>query len=124
LRRVEVAGRQLLSVYKSCRALEARVHGIGSDKVTRSFNGKVDFQALLIGGQEYPAKELVAVWGRDLNTYWTADLRGNVFHFDGTQWKLIVRGPDFKTRQKFEALWPTRDGSLIAVTNDNVYALE
>jgi hypothetical protein len=57
---------------------------IGSDKVARSFNGKVDFQALLIGGQEYPAKELVAVWGRDLNTYWTADLRGNVFHFDGT----------------------------------------
>jgi hypothetical protein len=97
---------------------------IGSDKVTRSFNGKVDFQALLIGGQEYPAKELVAVWGRDLNTYWTADLRGNVFHFDGTQWKLIVRGPDFKARQKFEALWPTHDGSLIAVTNDDVYALE
>ena len=97
---------------------------IGSDKVARAFNGKVDFQALLIGGQEYPAKELVAVWGRDLNTYWTADLRGNVFHFDGTQWKLIVRGPDFKARQKFEALWPTRDGSLIAVTNDDVYALE
>jgi class 3 adenylate cyclase len=97
---------------------------IGSDKVTRSFNGKVDFQALLIAGQEYPAKELVAVWGRDLNTYWTADLRGNVFHFDGTQWKLIVRGPDFKARQKFEALWPTHDGSLIAVTNDDVYALE
>jgi hypothetical protein len=97
---------------------------IGSDKVARSFNGKVDFQALLIGGQEYPAKELVAVWGRDLNTYWTADLRGNVFHFDGTQWKLIVRGPDFKARQKFEALWPIRDGSLIAVTNDDVYALE
>ena len=97
---------------------------IGSDKVTRSFNGKIDFQALLIGGQEYPAKELVAVWGRDLSTYWTADLRGNVFHFDGTQWKLIVRGPDFKARQKFEALWPTHDGSLIAVTNDDVYALE
>jgi class 3 adenylate cyclase len=97
---------------------------IGSDKVARSFNGKVDFQALLISGQEYPAKELVAVWGRDLNTYWTADLRGNVFHFDGRQWKLIVRGPDFKTRQKFEALWPARDGSLIAVTRDDVYALE
>ena len=97
---------------------------IGSDKVARSFNGKVDFQALLIGGQEYPAKELVAVWGRDLNTYWTADLRGNVFYFDGKQWKLIVRGPDFKTRQKFEALWPARDGSLIAVTKDDVYALE
>ena len=97
---------------------------IGSDKVTRSFNGKVDFQALLIGGQEYPAKELVAVWGRDLNTYWTADLRGNVFHFDGTQWKLIVRGPDFKAGQKFEALWPARDGSLMAVTKDDVYALE
>jgi class 3 adenylate cyclase len=97
---------------------------IGSDKVARSFNGKVDFQALLIGGQEYPAKELVAVWGRDLNNYWTADLRGNVFHFDGTQWRLIVRGPDFKTRQKFEALWPAPDGSVIAVTKDEVYVLE
>ena len=97
---------------------------IGSDKVARSVNGKVDFQALLIGGQEYPAKELVAVWGRDVNTYWTADLRGNVFHFDGTQWKLIVRGPDFKARQKFEALWPVPDGSIIAITKDDVYALE
>jgi class 3 adenylate cyclase len=97
---------------------------IGSDKVARSVNGKVDFQALLIGGQEYPAKELVAVWGRDLNSYWTADLRGNVFHFDGTQWKLIVRGPDFKARQKFEALWPVPGGSIIAITKDDVYALE
>jgi class 3 adenylate cyclase len=97
---------------------------IGSDKVARSINGKVDFQAVLVAGQEYPAKEMAAVWGRDLNNYWTADLRGNVFHFDGTQWKLIVRGPDFKARQKFEALWPARDGSLIAVTKDDVFALE
>jgi class 3 adenylate cyclase len=97
---------------------------IGSDKVARSLNGKVDFQALLIAGQEYPAKELVAVWGRNLNNYWTADLRGNVFHFDGTQWKLIVRGPELKNALKFEALWPAPDGSLIAVTNDEVYALE
>jgi hypothetical protein len=97
---------------------------IGSDKVARSVDGKVDFQAVVVAGQEYPAKELVAVWGRDLNTYWTADLRGNVFHFDGRQWKLIVRGPDFKTRQKFEALWPARDGSVIAITKDDVYALE
>jgi class 3 adenylate cyclase len=97
---------------------------IGSDKVARCSGGKVDFQALLIGGQEYPAKELVAVWGRDLNNYWTADLRGNVFHFDGTQWRLIVRGPDFKARQKFEALWPAPDGSVIAITKDEVYALE
>ncbi len=97
---------------------------IGSDKVARCSGGKVDFQALLIGGQEYPAKELVAVWGRDLNNYWTADSRGNIFHFDGTQWRLIVRGPDFKTQQKFEALWPAPDGSLIAITKDDVYALE
>ncbi len=97
---------------------------IGSDKVARSLNGKVDFQALLIAGQEYPARELVGVWGRDLNNYWTADLRGNVFHFDGSQWRLIVRGPDFKTRQKFEALWPAPDGSVIAITKDEVYALE
>ena len=97
---------------------------IGSDKVVRSVNGKVDFQAVLVVGQEYPARELVAVWGRDLNNYWTTDLRGNVFHFDGTRWTQIVRGPDFKPRQKFEAVWPAPNGSVIAITRDEVYALE
>jgi class 3 adenylate cyclase len=97
---------------------------IGSDKVVRSVNGKVDFQAVLVAGQEYPARELVAVWGRDLNSYWTTDLRGNVFHFDGTRWSQIVRGPDFKPRQKFEAVWPAPNGSVVAITKDEVYALE
>jgi class 3 adenylate cyclase len=97
---------------------------IGSDKVLRSVNGKVDFQAVLVAGQEYQARELVAVWGRDLNSYWTTDLRGNVFHFDGTRWTQIVRGPDFKPRQKFEAVWPVPNGSVVAITKDEVYALE
>lgn len=97
---------------------------IGSDKVGRCVDGKLSLQNLEVGGYEYPPNELSIVWGRDFNTYWTADLRGNVFHFDGTQWKLIVRGPDFKAHQKFEALWPAPDGSLIAVTRDDVYALE
>lgn len=109
---------------KAWFADEKNFVAIGSDKVARCVNGKVDFQALLMAGQEYPAKELVAIWGHDLNNYSTADLSGNVFHFDGTQWKLVVRGPDFKARQKFEALWAARDGSVIAMTKDDVYVLE
>ena len=97
---------------------------VGGDKVVRSINGKVDFQPVLVVGQEYPARELVAVWGRDVNNYWTTDLHGNVFHFDGTRWTQIVRGPDFKPRQKFEAVWPAPNGSVLAITRDEVYALE
>ena len=97
---------------------------IGSDKVGRCVDGKLLLQNLEVGGYEYPANELSIVWGRDLNHYWTADLRGNVFAFDGTQWRLIVRGPELKETNKFQALWPAPDGSVIGVTADEVYALE
>ena len=97
---------------------------IGSDKVARCVDGKLTLQSLVVSGFEYRADALTTVWGHDLNHYWAADLLGNVFSFDGAQWKLIVRGPDFQTKQKFEALWPAPNGSVIAVTADEVYALE
>jgi len=49
---------------------------------------------------------------------------GDVFGFDGTQWKLIAHGPKIKQSQKFEAFWPAANGSLIAVTANEVYAFE
>jgi hypothetical protein len=97
---------------------------IGSDKVARCVDGKLTLQNLEVSGFEYPANALTIVWGSDRSHYWTADLRGNVFYFDEARWKLVVRGPDLKTKQKFEALWPARDGSVVGVTTDEVYALE
>jgi hypothetical protein len=97
---------------------------IGSDKVARCVNGKVEFQALSIGGQEYPAKELAAVWGHDPKNYWVADPHGNVFGFDKAQWKLIAHGPELKQTKKFEAFWPAPNGSLIAVTANEVFVFE
>ena len=97
---------------------------IGSDKVVRCVNGKVEFQALSIGAQEYTAKGLAAVWGHDISNYWVADLRGNVFGFDGAQWKLIAHGPELKPGQKFEAFWTAANGSVIAVTANEVYVFE
>ena len=86
---------------------------IGSDKVGRCLDGKLTLQTLQVGGAEYPANELSIAWGQDLNHYWTADLRGNIFHFDGARWKLAVGGPELKEKQKFEALWSAKDGSKI-----------
>jgi hypothetical protein len=97
---------------------------IGSDKVVRCVNGKVEFQALSIDGQEYPAKELAAVWGHDLNNYRVADLRGNVFGFDEARWKVIAHGPELHQAKKLEALWPAPNGSLIAITATEVYLFE
>lgn len=97
---------------------------IGSDKVARCVEGNLTLQTVQIEGQEYLAKELRAVWGRDLKNYWTADRAGNVFSFDGTQWKLVVRGPEFKSGQKFDGLSTARDGTVVGITTDEVYVLE
>ena len=97
---------------------------IGSDKVARCVDGKLILQNLVVSGVEYPADTLTTAWGHDLNKYWVADLRGNVFGFDEGQWKLIARGPDLQPTQKFEALWPAANGSLVAVTADEVYVLQ
>jgi hypothetical protein len=97
---------------------------IGSDKVARCVDGKLTLQSLEVGGFEYPADALTAVWGHDLNHYWVADLLGNVFGFDGAHWKLVADGPELKDLKRFEALWPAPDGSAVAVTADEVYALE
>jgi Adenylate and Guanylate cyclase catalytic domain len=97
---------------------------IGSDKVTRCVKGKVEFQALSLAGQEYSARELIAVWGHNLNSYWVADLRGNIFQFGNGKWKQSAHGPDLKANRKLEALWPAPDGSVIAITTEDVYALE
>ena len=97
---------------------------IGSDKVGRCVDGKLTLQNLEVGGNEYRANELSIVWGHDLNHYWAADLLGNVFAFNERQWRIIVRGPELKEQKKFEALWPAKDGSLIGVTAEDVYALE
>jgi hypothetical protein len=109
---------------KAWFADEQNFVAIGSDKVARCVNGNLTLQTIQIAGQEYPAKELRAVWGNNLNHYWTVDRLGNVFYFDSTQWKLIVRGPEFNSTQRFEGVWPARDGSVIGVTADEIYALE
>ena len=76
----EVAGFAWNNVPKKAWFLdETNFVAIGSDKVVRCVNGKVEFQALSIDGQEYPAKELTAVWGHDLSHYWVADVLGDVF---------------------------------------------
>jgi class 3 adenylate cyclase len=97
---------------------------IGSDKIGRCIDGKLTLQDLEISGLEYPANALTIVWGHDLNHYWVADLLGNVFGFDGAHWKLVAHGPELKDLKKFEALWPAPNGSVVAVTADEVYALE
>jgi Adenylate and Guanylate cyclase catalytic domain len=97
---------------------------IGTDKVARCIEGNLTLQTVQIEGQEYSAKELRAVWGHDLKNYWTADRAGNVFSFDGTQWKLTVRGPKLKPSQKFEGLSTARDGTVVGITTDEVYVLE
>jgi hypothetical protein len=97
---------------------------IGSDKVVRCINGNVTFQSLVVDGQEYPAKQLGTVWGHDLNHYWTTDLLGNVFSFDGTQWKMIAHGPDLRDTKKFEAFWTAPKGSTIALSTGEVYVFE
>jgi hypothetical protein len=96
---------------------------IGSDKVARCVDGKLTLQNLEVSGSAYPANTLTSVWGKDLSHYWTADGRGNVFYFDGAQWKLVARSPDLQPNEKFEDLWPVRDGSVIGVTSGEVYAL-
>ena len=97
---------------------------IGSDKVVRCVNGNLTFQSLVVEGQEYPARQLANVWGHDLSHYWAADTLGNIFGFDGAQWKVIAHGPEIKDMKKFEAFWPAPNGSVIALSASEVYVFE
>jgi class 3 adenylate cyclase len=97
---------------------------IGSDKVARCVDGSVTLQNLEVGGVEYPANALTAIWGHDIDHYWAANLSGEIFYFDGKQWQLVGHPPELPGGEKFENLWIAPEGSVLAVTNDGVYALE
>lgn len=103
---------------------ERNMVAVGATKVTRVAEGVITKQGPEVAGEEYPADALRLVWGNNMNCYWVADQKGNVFGFNGTQWHLVVRGPDFKSDEKFDGMWASPEGSVIAVTEESVYCLE
>ena len=103
---------------------ERNMVAIGAVKIARVADGVFTQQSLEVSGQEYRADTLLAVWGHSLSRYWVADAKGNVFEFNGSRWRLLARGPDFKASEGFRSIWASPEGSLIAVTEDAVFCFE
>jgi|GEM_PF-3265880 len=96
----------------------------GTKSIVRFAGGKLSLESISVSGQEIPAESIAAIWGHDLDHFWTVDRRGNVYGRSGSNWKIVVRGPPLEEEEVFIDVWPTPEGDLIAITEEKVFRLE
>lgn len=86
-------------------------------------NGVLSKPVINIAG--YSANQsIIAVWGKDSSHYYMMDIGGNIVEFDGTQFRILARGPELKNREEFNAAWVSPEGCVFAITNEKVYCFE
>ena len=69
------------------------------------------------------SKELIAVWGMNLDKYWVMDNSGTVWERREKTWRAVVLGNKSKGITFIDA-WVSPTGTVIAITEDAVWRLK
>ncbi|HEV8067011.1 MAG TPA: hypothetical protein VGP76_04690 [Planctomycetaceae bacterium] len=92
--------------------------------VVHEIGGKSVDQTLTINpASGATSRDLIAVWGVTTERYWVMDKSGTVWQRSEKDWTQIVRRPDLD-KVEFMQAWVSRTGTILAITQKDVYRLE
>lgn len=93
-----------------------------SGNVFRYQFGKSVVEQQLPPTTELTSTKLIRVWGANLSDYHVMDTNGTIWHWDGIQWQIAIRGLREKNVE-FIGAWVSPEGTVYGITELEVYQL-